>query len=277
MMETIKREEAAVPEATFVAYRRPLERICVLEHPFDPGSAKTSRPKIWVGWSSGKDSYAALRQVWADNRYEVDCAFTSYDPATDQIPMHAVHVNLLKRQLESLGLRSRLVKVDDDGRNPGILGLLDEARRNEVREFAFGDLFLEEVRRYRERRMADTGIGLVFPLWQRPSVSFVIELIESGMRAVISSVDLAKLPASFLGRELTIELVGELEARGCDPCGEHGEYHSFVFDGPLFRHRVAFEAREPVIGQDFASLPLVLPNSAPGESTHSTTLSSPTA
>ena len=105
--------------------------------------------------------------------------------------------------------------------------------------------------------MRGTGIRTLFPLWQRPTESLIVDLIQNGMRAIITSVDLAKLPASFLGRNLTLELVDELIRLDCDPCGEHGEYHSFVFDGSLFHSPVRFERRKPRIGEHFAHLPLI--------------------
>jgi uncharacterized protein (TIGR00290 family) len=256
-MELIKLHEAALPGIIFVAYQRPLQRIRPLTQSFDPETAKSLRPKIWVSWSSGKDSYAALRQLWAENGYEVECVFTTVDPARNHIPMHAVSIDLLKQQVDALGIQHRLVAVDDEDRNAGFLTLLEDAKRRGVNFFAFGDLFLEEIRCYREQNMAKTGIVAVFPVWLKPTEKLILDLITSGMRAIMTSIDLSKLPASFLGRELTVELVGELVARGCDPCGEHGEYHSFVFDGPLFHHRVNFKKSEPIIGDDFAHLPLI--------------------
>ena len=256
-MELIKLHEAALPGIIFVAYQCPLQRIRPFAKSFDPEIAKSLRPKIWVSWSSGKDSYAALWQLWAENRYEVECVFTVVDILRNQIPMHAVSIDLLKQQVDALEIQHRLVALDDEDRNAGLLTLLDDATRSGVRFFAFGDLFLEEIRRYREQNMAKTGIGALFPVWLKPTEKLMIDLINSGMRAIMTSIDLTKLPASFLGRELTVELVGELVARGCDPCGENGEFHSFVFDGPLFSHQVNFKKSEPIIGDDFAHLPLI--------------------
>ncbi len=224
---------------------------------FDPDIAKSLRPKIWVSWSSGKDCYAALRELWAENLYEVECMFTIVDTSKSQIPMHAVSIDLLKHQVDALGIQHRLVELDDEDRDSRLLTLLNDARLSGISFFAFGDLFLEEIRRYREQNMAETGIGTLFPLWGKRTEKLIIDLINSGMRAIITSTDLAKLPTSFLGRELTVDLVAEMVALGCDPCGENGEFHSFVFDGPLFHHPVDFKKGEPIIGNDFAHLPLV--------------------
>lgn len=217
----------------------------------------SSRENVWLSWSSGKDSYAALRALHADGRYKVGSLFTVVDRVMDRIPMHDVSIDLLAKQVGALGVRHRLVSLNDEDQAEGIEKLLDEARNNQVHCFAFGDLFLDNIRSSREEKMAGSGIGTVFPLWHRPTKSLILDLIGGGMRAIITSVDLAALPESFLGRELTADLVDELGQRGCDPCGEHGEYHSFVFDGPLFDHPVYFEPKEPRVGKNFAHLPLL--------------------
>jgi len=216
--------------------------------------------KVWLSWSSGKDSYAALRSLKADGRYDVECSFTVFDPVTNRIPMHAVSIELMVQQLMALGLRHRLVPLDDKEHTGGISNLIDNAHEHDVCFFAFGDLFLEDIRNSREQNMLGTNIGTLFPLWQKPTNGLLLDLINDGMRAIIISVDLAVLPTSFLGRELTVELVEELVRRGCDPCGENGEYHSFVFDGPLFKHPVDFQREEPSVGEGFAHLPLAPTN-----------------
>ncbi len=213
--------------------------------------------KAWLGWSSGKDSYAALRQLWADNQYRVESVFTVVDATTNSIPMHGISTDLMVQQVRAIGLEHRLVPLCDREQGREMRDLITDAQSRGVRFFAFGDLFLDDIRRSREQNMANTGIRTAFPLWQKPTKSLVLDLIKSGMQAVITSVDLTALPASLLGRELTVALIEELIGLGCDPCGENGEYHSFVFDGPLFNYRVRFERGEPRIGKDFAHLPLV--------------------
>lgn len=214
------------------------------------------RPKIWLSWSSGKDSYAALQYLRAEKRYHVEAIFTVIDPVKNQVPMHAVSAELLLQQADVLGLQIHFSKLDANVPDDFIQPLLDTARQEDVRLFAFGDLFLEEIRQYREDNMVNTGIGTLFPLWQQPTGELIRNLIGSGMRAIITSVDLKALPASFLGRELTLEVVEQIIALGCDPCGENGEYHSFVFDGPLFRHPVTFVTEEPVVKDGFGHLGL---------------------
>ncbi len=105
--------------------------------------------------------------------------------------------------------------------------------------------------------MLGTGISTLFPLWKMATKPLVVDLVDSGMRAIITSVDLKALPRSFLGQELTIDLVDQISELGCDACGENGEYHSFVFDGPLFRSTVEFDLGRPNIGDEFGHLPLL--------------------
>lgn len=210
----------------------------------------------WLSWSSGKDSYAALAALTRATDVQVERLFTVIDGGREQVPMHAVSVDLLERQAQALGQGLRPVFLDGASPERAFLDLLNEARASGATQFAFGDLFLEDVRQHRERNMAGHGIDLLFPLWSSPTEALVRGLVADGMRAVITSVDLRRLPASFLGRELTGGLVDELLARGCDPCGEYGEFHSFVFDGPLFAEPVRFVRQAPRVGTDYAHLPL---------------------
>lgn len=228
----------------------PSQRSIKSEFTTDPG------PKIWLSWSSGKDSYAALQFLWAENRYHVEAIFSVVDPVKNRVPMHAVSVELVQQQADALGLQLHLSQLDGNVPDGSIQFLLKKARQNGIRFFAFGDLFLEDIRQYREQNMVDTGIGTLFPLWQQPTGELIKNLIGDGMRAIITSVDLKALPVSFLGRELTIEAVEQIMALGNDPCGENGEYHSFVFDGPLFDQPITFMTEEPVVADGFGHLGL---------------------
>ena len=127
---------------------------------------------------------------------------------------------------------------------------LEEARARGVAGVAFGDLFLEDIRRYREQRMAGTGMGLLFPLWGRPTRALADEMLESGLRARITCVDPRVLAASFAGREFDRRLLSDLPP-GIDPCGEHGEFHTFAWDGPMFRHPVPVRGGEVVEREGF--------------------------
>lgn len=251
----IQQQEVECPGVIFVAYQRPLSRIRPVVRSSEPRPRSSSCAKVMMSWSSGKDSYAALRSLVNDDRYDVTSLFSVVNTREGQVPMHAVSITLLKLQINALGFQHNVVPLNiDDSTDYQIL--IDDAKRAGVRYFAFGDLFLEEIRQSRETNMTGSGISTLFPLWGKPTLSSIMELIHEGMRAVITSVDLKALPASFLGRELTAEVVTEITERGCDPSGENGEYHSFVFDGPLFNHPVDFRRGEVTIGAAFGHLQL---------------------
>jgi uncharacterized protein (TIGR00290 family) len=190
--------------------------------------------------------------------------FTVIDATENRVPMHAVSVDLVRAQLRSLGVPERFVPLSGSTPDEGMIRLIHDARRERVDSFAFGDLFLDEIRSSREHKMQGTGISTLFPLWQTATKPLVVDLIENGMRAIITSVDFKSLPASYLGQELTVDLVDQLSALGCDPCGENGEYHSFVFDGPQFHAAVDFDLGRPNVGDEFGHLPLLPSNSARG-------------
>lgn len=211
---------------------------------------------VWLSWSSGKDSYAALNALTRNADVEVTSSFTVIDVLENQIPMHAVSVDLVRAQLRALGLTERFVPLSGTGSDEGMNKLITDARREGVDSFAFGDLFLEGIRSSRDQKMQGTGISNLFPLWMTPTKSLFMDLVESGMRAIITSVDLRAIDKSFLGQELTVGLADQLSDLGCDVCGENGEYHSFVFDSPLFQSAVDFDLGQPNIGDKFGHLPL---------------------
>lgn len=216
----------------------------------------TQRTSTWLSWSSGKDSYAALLALSDSPTHRVDSLFTVIDGDRERVPMHAVSVPLLQAQARALGVQLRQVVLHDNAEVQPYHALLQDARRSGVDCFAFGDLFLDDVRQRREDKMQTSGIDLLFPLWLLPTEPLIRSLLHRGMRALITSVDLEKLPQSFLGREIMPELVDELIQRGCDPCGEYGEFHSFVYDGSLFSHPVVY-AKQPILTDGrFAHLPL---------------------
>ena len=191
----------------------------------------------WLSWSSGKDSAWALHELRQSASHEVTGLFTTVNTAFDRVAMHAVRVDLLRRQAEAVGLPLHLIEIPYPCPNAEYEALmtafLARARRAGVRCMAFGDLYLEEVRRYREEQMHGSGIELAFPLWGRPTRALVDTMLAGGLRARLTCVDPRVLPAELAGRELTPALLASLPP-GVDPCGENGEFHTFVFAGPMF-------------------------------------------
>lgn len=203
----------------------------------------------WLSWSSGKDSAWALHTLRQQNQFEVVALLTTINSAYGRIAMHAVREELLGQQADALGLP--LVKVplpwpcSNDQYEQAISAALTQARLDGIGHIAFGDLFLEDIRRYREAKLSGTGIGPVFPLWQLDTAQLAQTMVASGLRARLTCVDPKKLSASFAGRLFDAELLSDLP-RGVDPCGENGEFHTFAFEGPMFRRPVAVQPGEVV-------------------------------
>lgn len=207
------------------------------------------RKKIWLSWSSGKDSAWALQVLRQSGEYEVSGLFTTINSAFDRVAMHAVRVELLRLQAQAVGLPLHLIEIpypcSDEQYAEVMTDFMARARNDGVQCMAFGDLYLEDVRRYREERMQGTGIVPVFPLWGKPTRALLQEMLASGLRACLTCVDPKVLPKEFAGRELTSGLLAEMPA-SIDPCGENGEFHTFVFAGPMFSVSLDIEMGEVV-------------------------------
>jgi uncharacterized protein (TIGR00290 family) len=196
----------------------------------------TSRPKALLSWSSGKDSAWTLEVLRRQGEVEVVGLVTTMNAAAERVAMHAVRRRLLEAQAQSAGLPVWTIDIPSPCSNAeydaAMLGFLESARGDGVDAMAFGDLFLEDIRMYREQRLAGTGVRPLFPLWRRPTRELAAEMLAAGVRAYITCVDPRQIPAAFAGREWNAALIAELPA-GADPCGENGEFHSFVFAGPM--------------------------------------------
>ena len=197
--------------------------------------------KALLAWSSGKDSAWALHVLRGSTDVEVVGLLTTVSAAHDRVSMHAVRTTLLEAQAAAVGLPVRTVAIPspcpNDVYEAAMERALAAARADGIGAVAFGDLFLEDVRRYREDRMSGTGLVPLFPLWGRPTLALAEEMIAGGQRATLTCVDPRVLDRSFAGRAFDAALLRDLPA-GVDPCGERGEFHSFAWDGPAFRKPV---------------------------------------
>ena len=212
------------------------------------------RKKTWLSWSSGKDSAWALHVLCQSAEYEVTGLFTTINSEFERVAMHAVRVELLRQQAQAVGLPLHLIEIPYPCSNEQYAAVMtefvEEASNEGVRCMAFGDLYLQDVRSYREERMQGTGIEPVFPLWGRPTRELLEEMLAGGLRACLTCVDPRVLPAEFAGRELTPALLQSMPS-GIDLCGENGEFHSFVFDGPMFTYPLDIEMGEVVTRDGF--------------------------
>jgi len=190
-----------------------------------------------MAWSSGKDSAFALHTLRSTPGLEVVGLLTTLNAAFDRVAMHAVRRELLEAQARAAGLPLLPVPIPWPCSNveyeQAMRAALARARGLGVEAVAFGDLYLEDVRRYREDRLAPTGLQPLFPLWGRETRGLARDMLASGLRARLTCVDPRVLPASFCGREFDAQLLAELPG-GVDPCGENGEFHSFAYAGPMF-------------------------------------------
>jgi uncharacterized protein (TIGR00290 family) len=189
---------------------------------------------ILLSWSSGKDSAWSLHVLRQHGEYEVVGLLTTFNEEAGRVAMHAVRRELVERQAAATGLPLWQVPLPWPCSNQQYESLMAQVCAKAVAEglhgVAFGDLFLEDVRAYRERQLKDTGLTPIFPVWGLPTQRLAREMIASGVRAKLTCVDTAKLDRSFAGREFDMALLSNLPD-GADPCGERGEFHSFVYAG----------------------------------------------
>src|SRR5450432_2664217 len=207
------------------------------------------RPKLIVSWSCGKDSAFALQAVRAEKAFDVVGLLTTVNQVHDGVAMHAVRRELLRAQASCVGLP--LIELDipypcsNQEYEDRMRGFVGQALELGVSAVAFGDLFLEDVRAYRERQLAATGLSPVFPLWGKPTPALAREMIASGLQAQLTCVDPKQIAPSFAGRAFDQRLLDELPA-SADPCGERGEFHTFVWAGPMFAEPVPVRLGEVV-------------------------------
>jgi uncharacterized protein (TIGR00290 family) len=210
--------------------------------------------RILVSWSSGKDSAWSLKVLRERGEYEVAGLLTTFNEEADRVAMHAVRRELVEAQARACRLPLWAVNLPWPCSNEAYESRMAEACGKAVREgiegIAFGDLFLEEVRAYREKNLAGAGLEPLFPLWGEPTRELARTMIDAGMRARITCVDTKQIDAAFAGREFDERLLAELPA-GADACGEKGEFHSFVYAGPMFDREIPVVLGETVVREQF--------------------------
>ncbi len=211
--------------------------------------------KILLSWSSGKDSAWALHVLRHRDDLEVCGLLTTITREQGRVMMHAVRESLLDAQAAALRLPLQKIylpsQCTNEEYNERMAVAMAKARTEGIEAIAFGDLFLEDVRKYREEKLAPTGIVPFFPLWGIPTHDLADSMVTSGLRAYLTAVDLRALDASFAGRSFDRELLEALP-RSVDPCGENGEFHTFAYDGPMFERPLPVAPVEVVERDGFA-------------------------
>jgi len=219
---------------------------------------------VLQSWSGGKDSCLTLAELRADPTRSVEALLTTVTEGYERVSMHGVRRKLLRRQAAALGLPLSVVTIPQRATNAAYESAMEAAferfRAQGVATIAFGDLFLADVRRYREAWLARVGMTPIFPIWERDTRELAREFIDRGFQAILTCVDTRVLDPSFAGRWFDRALLADLPET-VDPCGENGEFHTFVFDGPTFRESVPVVVGPTVMREAFCYCDL----RAPGE------------
>lgn len=207
------------------------------------------RAKAWMSWSTGKDSAWALDVARQQGEVEIVALLSTLNAKFARVAMHGVREELLDAQAEAIGLP--LIKVPlpwpcpNEAYEQAMAQAMKRARDEGVTCVVFGDLFLEDIRKYREEKLAPTGIRPLFPIWRSDTARLARQMIHAGLRAKLTCVDPSKLPAHFAGRTFDASLLDELP-EAVDPCGENGEFHTFAYAGPMFRAPIPVKVGEVV-------------------------------
>jgi uncharacterized protein (TIGR00290 family) len=204
---------------------------------------------IFLSWSGGKDSALALYEIQKTNNHRVVALLTTITEDYDRISMHGVRRALLEQQADALGIPLRKILIPKDSTNAiyeaQMRALLEEGLREGIDTVAFGDIFLEDLKLYREKNLAQLGMKGLFPIWKRDTRELAQTFIHLGFKAALACIDTAILNPTFAGRPYDQTLLHDLPPN-VDPCGENGEFHSFAFDGPIFKHKVNHTVGEVV-------------------------------
>ena len=207
------------------------------------------RKRVWLSWSSGKDSAWSLQVLRQEAEVEVVGLLTTLNGHFDRVAMHSTRRELLEAQARAAGLPLVTVPLpwpcSNEQYEAAMSGACEKAVGDGVEAVAFGDLFLEDIRKYRVEKLAGTGLEPLFPVWGLDTRELAREMVVAGVKTRLVCVDPKKLPREFAGRDLDAALLRELP-EGVDPCGENGEFHSFVYGGPMFREEIPIESGEVV-------------------------------
>jgi uncharacterized protein (TIGR00290 family) len=216
--------------------------------------------RILLSWSSGKDSAWSLHLLRQRGEYEVAGLLTTFNEEADRVAMHAVRRELVERQAAAARLPLWAVPLPWPCSNEQYESLMAQTCAKAVAEglcgVAFGDLFLEDVRAYREKQLQGTGLTPIFPVWGLPTRELAQQMIAAGVRAKLTCIDTVKLDRSFAGREFDESLLADLP-EGVDPCGERGEFHSFVYAGPMLDGALPVSVGETVVRDQFVFTDLI--------------------
>jgi len=197
--------------------------------------------KTLMSWSSGKDSAWALHTLRQDPTIDLVGLFCSVNKEFERVAMHGVRLELLERQAKSLDLPLEVIEIPFPCSNSDyeetMGAFVERAKAENIENFAFGDLFLKDIRQYREEKLKGTGISPLFPIWGIPTDQLIREMLAGGLKTMVTCIDPKQISEDFVGKERNADFLAILP-ENVDPCGEKGEFHSFAFDGPMFNEKI---------------------------------------
>ncbi|WP_455280382.1 Dph6-related ATP pyrophosphatase [[Eubacterium] cellulosolvens] len=208
------------------------------------------KEKILVSWSGGKDSGLSLYEILKDGKFEISALLTVFTGDYDRVSMHGIRRIMLEKQVEHLGYFLEKIFIPKNASNneykSQMVSTLQQYKSNGISSIVFGDMFLEDVRKYREENLSKICMTALFPLWKKDTFQQAKKFINLGFKSIVTCIDSKSLSKDFVGRMFDKEFLSALPSN-VDPMGENGEFHSFVFDGPLFKRRVKFELGDIVL------------------------------
>jgi uncharacterized protein (TIGR00290 family) len=208
------------------------------------------KEKVLLAWSGGKDSALSLHELRKNDQYEVTALLTTITQDYDRVCMHGVRSVLLEQQAESVGVPAETMFISKNASNEeyesGMRQILEKYRAQGVCGVVFGDIFLEDLRKYREEKLSQVGMKGLFPIWKRDTAELACAFIDLGFEAVVTCADSNLLDSTLVGRPFDEQFLSMLP-HAVDPCGENGEFHSFVFDGPVFEQQIPHTTGEVVL------------------------------
>ena len=211
------------------------------------------REKVLFAWSSGKDSARSFFELKRDANYEITGLMTTVTEGYERISMHGVRVALLEQQAEVMGMPLEKVYIPKESSNESYETAMKHClythKAHGVSAVAFGDLFLEDLKNYREKRLSEAGMKAIFPLWKRDTKELAYSFIRLGFKAIVTCVDSQALDGSFAGRFYDEQFLADIPS-SVDACGENGEFHTFVYEGPIFKRPVLFERGGVVVREN---------------------------
>ena len=209
--------------------------------------------KVFFNWSGGKDSALALYLLKKDASFEIITLLTSLNAESDRISMHGVRSDLLQAQAKSLDLPLETLKLPSEISMAGYDSLmgdtLEDLKKYGITHAVYGDIYLEDLKKYREERLQEKGLKAVFPLWGSSTRTLIQEFLTLGFKTIVVAIDGSKLDKSFVGRVMDQSFIEDLPDN-VDPCGENGEFHTFVYEGPIFKQPIKFSKGE-IIAKEY--------------------------